>query len=297
MNNLKKYFLLFIWLILICYNSYSFAWGVITLHDPTWDIEASSIDPTWNDLENDIENVWLWILWIIKLIVQWILILFIVYTWIQMILSMWSNEEELSSAKRQLRYAIVWVFFINIPQTLFNIFNTRGAVWWDWRSATSFTNSWTTNLLVTWDFSTIIGMIIHFLEVAIFFAAIFMFILAWIQILTSRWRDERVKEWKNKILYWIWWLVFIWIIEAWKSIIFEWNAVWWVWLFNTLLQIILFFAWVTVIFFLSLAWYYAITSAWDEEKIKKSKSIVINVLIGILILTLSYTFLIDLLTL
>jgi hypothetical protein len=56
----------------------------------------------------------------------------------------------------------------------------------------------------------------------------------------------------------------------------------------------LFFAWPIAIFFLTLAWYYYITSNGDEERVKKAKAIVINTVIATLILLASYTFLLDL---
>jgi len=48
---------------------------------------------------------------------------------------------------------------------------------------------------------------------------------------------------------------------------------------------------------LTLAGYYYITSNGDEDKVKKAKSIIINVLIAIVLLLASYTFLLDLKTL
>ncbi len=295
MKKIKTLIIILVWILLIYFSPNIFA-GIVNIEDPSWWIENNSLTG-YSEPINDVEKLSLWILWITKLIIQWILIIYIVYAWVMMIMSMWSNEEELSSSKRQIRYALVWILFINIPWTLFNIFNTRWAsVWWNISSSSflSSSNSW---ILVTSEFWSVFNMIIHFLEVTIFFIAIFMFIIAWIQILTSRWRDEKVKEWKNKIFYWILGLVFVWIIESWKHIALSGSISAWIWLFNTLLQIALFFAWITVILFLTLAAYYTITSWWDEEKIKKSKSIVINTLIGILILIASYTFLVDLITL
>ncbi|MFZ4461885.1 MAG: hypothetical protein ACOYN2_05205 [Patescibacteria group bacterium] len=65
-------------------------------------------------------------------------------------------------------------------------------------------------------------------------------------------------------------------------------------IFASLANLALFFAGPTAIFFLTLgAWYY-ITSAGDEEKAKKGKSIVINTFIAVIILLASYTFLKDL---
>ena len=56
-------------------------------------------------------------------------------------------------------------------------------------------------------------------------------------------------------------------------------------------------AWPIVIFFLTMAGYYYITANWDEDKVKKWKNIVVNVLLATAILLISYIFLNDLITL
>lgn len=270
--------------------------GMVDIRDPSWWIVWSSVLSFSNPI-SDIESSAISIFWMAKLIIWWLLVIYIVYAWVMLIMSRWTEEEELSSSKRQIRYAIVWILFINIPWTLFNAFDTRGSNAWQGISSAGFLSSSNSGVLVTDEFSGVFYMVVYFLEVIIFFIAIFMFVLAWIQIIASRWKEEKLTEWKNKIFYWTLWIIFLWVVESWKYIAFSGSISEWTWLFNTLLQLALFFAWVTVIFFLTLAWYYAITSAWDEEKVKKAKSIVINTLIAILILISAYTFLIDLITL
>jgi len=44
-----------------------------------------------------------------------LLVIFMVYTGAMMIISMGSNEEQLSASKRQIWYALVALLFINIP--------------------------------------------------------------------------------------------------------------------------------------------------------------------------------------
>jgi len=47
----------------------------------------------------------------------------VVYIGVQMIISMGTNEEEVSAAKRQISYVLVALIFINIPGSLFEAFN------------------------------------------------------------------------------------------------------------------------------------------------------------------------------
>lgn len=258
-----------------------------------------SIDaPITNNLVNNVNNIGFSLLRTVKLILSWVLLIFIVYIWIQMIISMWNDEEELSKAKRQIWYSGIWLVFINIPWSIYEVlkrenpWNLDNRIWYNsWISDDNDSN-------IFFDFFdfwyTFNENIIWFLEVLIFGIAIFMLVLTWIRFMTSRWRDERIKEMKDRITHSIMALIFVWFIEAWKYFAFKWKISDGKEVFETLSNLALFFAWPVAIFFLTLAWYYYITSNGDEERVKKAKSIVINTVIATVILIASYTFLLDL---
>lgn len=121
-----------------------------------------------------------------------------------------------------------------------------------------------------------------------------MITLAGIQLMTSRGKEDKMKEAKNKIIYTILALIFVGIIEAWKRLAFGGVISDGVNLFESLVNLALFFAVPVAIFFLVLAAFYLITSNGDEERVKKAKSIIVNTLLATLILLASYTFLLDL---
>ncbi len=248
----------------------------------------------------NINSIGFRMLLIIKRILMGVLVIFMVYTGAMMVMSMWSNEEQLSSSKRQIWYSLVALIFINIPGTLYESFYKNGSA--------SVGNNITSGVFeeastsasgnIFFDFfvfgNTLNNQIVMFLEVMVFLAAVFMLTLVWINLLTSRGREEKMKEAKTKIIYTILALVFVGIIEAWKQVAFGGVIQDWVSLFASLANLALFFAAPIAIFFLTLAWYYYITSNGDEEKIKKAKSIIINTLLATLILLAAYTFLLDL---
>lgn len=123
-----------------------------------------------------------------------------------------------------------------------------------------------------------------------------MITLAGINLITSRGREEKMKEAKNKIVYTILALVFVGIIEVWKKVAFNGDVKEGNNLFESLANLALFFAAPIAMFFLTLAGYYFITSNGDEERVKKAKSIIVNTLLATLILLASYSFLLDLKT-
>lgn len=259
-----------------------------------------SINNSWSFSDN-IKDTWFSILTIIKYIVSWVLIIFIVYIWIKMILSMWTDEESLSSSKRQIRYTMLWLVFINIPFSIYSILNTSKVsvdwtILWTWSSQQSTEEK---NLFInTFNFDKIINWwIVTFIEATIFAIAIFIIILSGLKILKSRWRDEDITEAKNKIVWSVIWLIFIWFIESLQALVYSWNMNDWAKLFQTIEKLALFFAAPIWIIFVTIAWYYYITAAWDEEKTKKAKNIIINVLIATVILLMAHTFLKDLITL
>lgn len=274
--------------------------GINQWLDNVTEHSLTNIASSW-DISEDIQTVWFSILKTIKYIISWVLVIFMVYTWIQMIMSMWTNEDDLTKSKTQLRYTLMWFIFINIPFQIYNMFlsDKRSIDWsihWtfsselSWQEENIFINTYSFDL-------TMNSWIVSFIEVAIFSVAVFMIIMAGLKIITSMWKDEDMTEAKNKIAWSIGWLVFIWFIESWQTFVYSGNISDWAIIFKTLEEIALFFAWPIAIFFLTLAWYYYITANWEEEKIKKAKNIIINTLIATVILLASYAFLKDLITL
>lgn len=239
----------------------------------------------------------------VKRILMGLLVIFMVYTGAMMIMSMGSDEEQLSSAKRQIWYALVAILFLNIPGSIYNAFRKDIGTTTAGNGIGNTFNNETTGSSGNLFFNVselgyaLNDSIIYFLEIMIFLAAIFMLTLAGISVMTSRGREEKMKEAKNKILYTILALVFMGIIEAWKRLAFGGKISDGVNLFESLANLALFFAAPVAIFFLTLAGYYYITSNGDEERTKKAKSIIINTILATLILLAAYTFLLDLATL
>ena len=297
-----------IWLFSTIFIMKTNAWA-INIWDIDWinKITQVTIEKTWDsNIVKAANNFWFNILRIAKIVLEAILILIIVYVWWKMIMSMWADDWELTKAKTQLRYTLIAIVFINVPWVIYKAItisnwnkNINRWIWW------SFTDPNAKNILVNMDLFSgnngILTNIISALEVMIFIIAIYVIIMAGIKMMTSRWRDEKVKEVKEKILYSLIALVFVWFIEAFKQVLITWKMSWWTnsatYVFWKLIDISLLFAGPVVIVFLTYAGYIYISSNWDEEKVKKAKSIIINTLIATILLIMMVTFLNDLITL
>ncbi len=254
-------------------------------------IESVSLGKKPSNVISSINNSWFSLLWSIKTILLWVFVAYLVYAWAKMIMSMWTDEEKIKTAKRQIWYGLIWILFVNLPWTLYDAFY-KSAQWWI-STTTNWSANWINTIVWAW-FWTFFKFIVWLLEILIFFIALFMFIFTWIKMILW-WKDQKVvSDAKLKILYSLVALILVWFIEAWKSFAFDWNITEWIGVFSKLANLLLYIAPLIALFYLTLAWYYYITSAWDKEKVKKSKDIIIYILLWTLIFLASYSILLEL---
>lgn len=305
MKFITKFILWFFLILGICFSSITFAESIPLIgSDAGKSIQDSSIAIwTGGDWMTQITEKSINLLRSLKYVFMWIFVIFMVYNWVQMILSMGTDDDALSKSKRQIWYGMLGLLFINIPGEIYTAFNkenpgsiggsTSGASW----DNPPTDSAW--NLFVDmFSFGyTINDNIIWFLKVLIAIIAISAIIMAAIKIMTAGGEEDKVKEGKSKIAWSVIWLLTVPFIELWRNFAFTGKVEAGKNLFETVANLTLFFAGPVAIIFLTLAWYYFITSAGDEEKIKKAKHIVTNTLIATVILLASYTFLLDLATL
>ncbi|MDQ1344087.1 MAG: hypothetical protein QG650_807 [Patescibacteria group bacterium] len=249
-------------------------------------------------VEEKANNAGLSVIKSFKIVISALAVVFLVYAGIMMIVA-GGAEESLTKHKRQIMYALIAFLFINIPGQLYSLFGPKSAV----DISTSNTNpsfmavqKTGSNIFVNfanWD-GTIEGGVLMFVRVAVVGLAIFLFVLAGLKLVASGGKEEAIKEAKTRILYGVLGLIFLGVIEAWVRVAYSGDIPRGQGIFAQLSNLALFFAGPTAIFFLILGAYYYITSAGDEERAKKGKSIVINTFIATIILLASYTFLKDL---
>jgi hypothetical protein len=233
-----------------------------------------------------------------KYIFSGVLLIIIVYAGARMVTSMWTDEEALSKSKRILWYSAIWLFFIIMPWTIYealkwNNLSSEGWVW-VWSSGGIYSNLFiNTDTLI----SVINNTFVRFLKIVVIWIAIIVTIISWLQIMISRWKDDDMNKAKNRIIWSVIWLIFIWFIDVWQEFVYNWEISDGKDIFETIANLALFLAIPIALFFLTLAGYYYITANWDKEKTKKWKNIIIHTLVWTVILLISVVFLYDLITL
>ncbi len=273
------------------FSSYSFGALVI----PGWEtiIKPESIVVTsavWDPIDVS-RNFWLSVLNALKVIVSGFALIYLVLIGAYMVIFS-ENEEKIKTQKRQIIYALVWFLFLNIPWAVYEIFflpdGARANIW---DSATS-----TSNIFINaTTFPGIFGGIVNFFEIFIFWVAIVTFTWWLFRLILSGGDEERQKAAKDRIIYGVLWLIFLWFVKVWWGVIERWDFTGEVaTLGKKMLWLAVYFAWPIAIFFLVIGGYYYITSGGDEERMKKGKNIVINTFIAALILIGAYSFVSDL---
>lgn len=260
--------------------------------DKGWNIEGlnsisnvdnknSTIKNSWS-LWEKANNLWFNIINIVRWIFSWILVIFIVYAWIQMVTSMWTDDDSLSKAKRSLWYTIIWLIFVNFPVEIYYSITNE----WNW---------WRDNLfVVTERFNLLLQNILTALELLLWAIAVFVLVLEWIKLIANSKDSESFTKSKQRIQWVLIWLIFLWFIQLWIMFLQSWNVEEWSQnIFRPVANLFLYLAWPIALFFLSLAWYYMIFSNWDEEKAKKWKNIIINTCIWVIIMLCIYVLLND----
>lgn len=245
-----------------------------------WFNDIKNVNNEEKTLKDTIESTWWKIIDWVRYIFSAVLITLIIYSWVRMVMSMWTDDDSLSKAKRSFWYALIWIIFINFPKFIYDQITTNR---WDW------------NFVNLSGFSIILQNILTALEILILWISIFILVLEWIKLIAwARNNDNAFDKSKWKIKWVVLALIFLWFIELWKSFLWSWsidelstN------IFSQVANLALYISAPIALFFLTLAWYYYIFSNWDEGKTKKWKNIIINTSVWVIILLCLYVLLND----
>jgi hypothetical protein len=274
------------------YISYTFAVQVDLSPADTVRDASIIVNATGNDVTTLGQSFGMRILWLMKLVVSGFALVFMVMIGVYMVVFS-ENEERVKTQRKQIVYALVAFLFLNIPGVVYEVIapgsaSGESASAWNWNDSESvWFSAWLQNLL--WD-------LIPFFRIFAYGVAVMMFTWGFFRLIVSSGDEERVKSAKSRVIYSSLALIFMLFLELWVQVISRgdfgngvgsvaWQA----------FRLAFFFAGPIAVFFIIYGAYYYITSAWDEERIKKWKAILVNTFIASLILIAAFTFLRDLL--
>lgn len=231
------------------------------------------------------------ILALMKIVISWFALVFMVMIGVHMVIFS-ENEERVKTQRRQIVYVLIWFLFLNIPWLVYEVISPATA------SGNNIgTSSWSDASLF-WYTANLPGFvwgIVGFFRVFAYGVAILMLTWGFFRLILSSGDEEQVKSAKSRVIYSSLALMFLLFVDAWVRIFSGGSlsaAIPGV--AGTLFKLALFFAAPTAIFFIIYGAYYYITSAWDEERVKKGKNILLNTFVASLILIAAFSFLSDL---
>ncbi len=260
-------------------------------------IEDSSIaiDVDSGNSVTSVKNFWYKILGLLRMGISGIALIYIVMIGVYMIIGS-DSEEKVKKQRQQITYVLIWFLFLNVPNLVYTIFTPDTNATLVWGPNFTATNGWS----LFWNtsgFEWIIGNLIAFLRVFVFWVAVTMFSWWLFNLIVSAGDDEKRKKATNRIVYGTIGLIFMGFVSLWWELIALGD-------FNkaipnvtgTLFNLVMYFAAPIAIFMIIWWGYYFITSAGDEERMKKGKSILINTGIALIILLSALSFISELST-
>lgn len=219
--------------------------------------------------------------------------LFFIIAWIYFLilvlkLLFWSkSDEDVNSFKKWIIWISVWVIVTQIAYYFISVLFDKKI-----------------NVELSANFvKIIIEPFIAMLETAASFAFLAMMIYAFYKIVTSNWDEEQAKSWKMTVMYSIVWFIVIKITNKlvtsiyWKTHCanYTWvscsNTVDVEWvnkLIVTIINWMNWFIWLITVLLIIYAGFMVLTSVWDEEKLKKAKSIILYIAIWLFVLVSNY---------
>lgn len=212
--------------------------------------------------------------------------------WIIMVIKLlfWDNtEEQQKNLKNWILWASVWIMVMQIAFSFYKIMFDKDI-----------------NKVLWENFSEkIIEPFIDLLMLWASFIFIFVAIYAFYHIITAWWNEENIKQWKTTIFQAIIWFIVIKFANTIVKNTFNTDCSWWsiivYWwnnvcnnitenakIITSLINWVNSFIVIVVVIMIIYAGFLIMTWAWEEDKQKKAKNIILYVWIGLLILVANY---------
>ena len=203
-----------------------------------------------------------------------LVVLFIIISWVNLLLSWW-NSEKLKPAFMSLLYLIIWsvLFF--------------GCVWILWSVLTFETVQWTEWLTgkLHGDSASIFFFILSFLKALAFLAAVLMLVIHGFKMMSNADKADKAKAWIKWLLNVIIALVIIKIIDYVYYIVQLPDLVTKTTdLIIEIAKIVWFIIWALMVIMLLYAGFLAITDQWNSDNMKKVKNIIVWILVSAVVI-------------
>lgn len=223
----------------------------------------------------DLKNIFFVIAWVYFLII--------------VIRLLFSNktEEEITNFKKWVIWISVWIIITQIAYSFITVLYNEDI-----------------NASLAQKFvSQVVNPLVLLLQTTTSFIFIAIMIYAFFRLVTANWDEEKAKNWKMSVVFAIVWFIVVkisaWLVSSTYAKINCSDVIWWTCnavsnlegfakIVVSIINWMNTFVWLLVIIMIIYAWFLTFTSGWDEEKLKKTKNIIIYIVIWVAILIASY---------
>jgi len=241
-----------------------------------------------------------WIKYLLVKVAKDLKTIFYILAWIYLLVMIFrllftdNTEEEVDKFKKWVTWVTMWIVLMQIVYTFIYYLYDKNV-----------TENLAYDLI-----DKLINPLISLLETVASFFFLAIAIYAFFRIITAAWDEEKIKTWKKSIIYAIVWFI---IIKFARKIVevtygtlntgcqtgFWFNFISWSclvdakisWFTAIIVQIINWinsFVWIIMLIMIMYAWSLVLLSAWDEDKLKKAKSIILYVILWMVLLVFNY---------
>lgn len=197
------------------------------------------------------------------------------------------TDEEVSNFKKWIIWISIWIVITQLAYYFINVVFDKSI---DATLAKNFID-------------IIIQPLINLLSVAASFFFLAIMVYAFYRLVTANWDEEAAKTWKMSVLYAMIWFIVIklsnllvkttyWETYCYSHIcedrVTKTDLTWFIKIITDIINWANWFIWLIVVIMIIYAWFLTLTSLWDEEKLKKSKSIIIYIAVWLFILFANY---------
>ncbi len=278
------------------------------------ELDSWNIKPEWNQVDNNdrldkikddkfMDSSQWWVKWILNMLIKvardmknvfFLIAGLYLLVLILRLLFLEKTDEEVAKFKKWVLWTTLWIMVMQISFSFDSILFDKDV-----------NENLAYNLI-----DKLVNPLISLVETAASFFFLAIAIYAFYRIITADWEDDKITTWKKSIIYAVVWFVVIKFSKAmveatygklnsdceadfWFNFVNESCLIdadiWWV--ANIVVTIINWlngFIAVIVLVLIIYAWFILLTSAWDEEKLKKTKSIILYIAIWMALLVTNY---------
>lgn len=212
--------------------------------------------------------------WVMRYIWYALVVLFIIISWVQLLLCWW-NSEKVKPALMSLLYILIWsILFFGCVRILWTVLQFETVSWTEWLVEN-----------IHWNNSSLLFFILAFLKALAFIAAVLMIVIHWFKMMSNADKADKVKTGVKWLLNVIVALViiklidYVYYIAQMSDLVTKATE-----LIIEIAKLVWFIIWALMVIMLLYAGFLAITDQWNTKNMEKTKNIIVWIIVSAVVI-------------